>query len=993
MIPITIAPPLKEVSELKVRELKQLREDFKNRYGIDEPRPTTSTLQDRIATLVKDIQKYDSYLENENDLTIISGYVEETKNDGCISEQKLLKFEQQILEKLTKRLHRYDATILHLQLMDAAMSAKDAAKASVPALGADPLSDDDFEVVDTRLEGHREKFEAEAFTAKNVDVRAFERYLTEVLDQDVPLPQLRILRNSMGRYGDELLEGEADIEEDDLEWCIMDILKNDLISDDRRKVLESYLQNQVAMRELVSVLNMRTVRDWNWKSADKGLPVVVRQDCERRYHIVIEEDLVDMLYLHCTALGWADKLKKQLSRFIRFPPSDEARTITPEDSKERAFFLDPMPYEPSEGPCTGSEASGVLPSELPGPPPTPPPANDGVIRGVYVTARRSQKKRPKKKFSKGPTYPSFDMPLHPPPPPPPGMCMPPPLPPPPPPPAIFMPPPPPPPLVHPFWVPSFLETLDAERRRTYNRDFFLSRLPTYEGCRHKVTPVEEVQANMIKTLAAECKIRAALDGQVSCSVIDFHSLASGLPHQIVLSVLQYIGVPVIIVDFFSRFLGAKLNIGPHAHSSAERVLARACGVPERHGMELLCTEAVMFLAEFAVTKRTGAHLYRLGSRCYFVGTEEQNTQAIQELQKFSSLTKLEFDDVSAQPGGLHIGFLEITGDAVTIKKSLVEDFAIRTKKQLCAQNNVYDWVRVWNSTVGTYAAHLFGPLVDLFGKPHLDAVKVAYKRIFAVVLEGQTLTAHVKNMLGAYSSLEGEASALALEAFIHMPPAFGGLGVKNPFIALNLARNISEDPEFVIQEYRDVETAYYEAAQANWSALSTHHINKKFAHVYSNVPATNNISPAFMSKATLTKHREYALFPHLPSSLLPSSSLPPPEPEFLVIGEPSRESQELRVPYLLGLYKALLNEPAEEVVASSRIRDEVQEAGSMKRWGKLDPLDQWVLQMYGGECLEWFGGLDLWCEQYVPKVAMVLVRGEEREEDSGSEVSTMTSVA
>ena len=938
-----ITPSLREVAELEIDEFDRLKQDFKARYGIGNPRPTNVTLRERIAALIKDIQQFDSYLEDNDDLTITARYVEQTGDECCISNDKLLKFEEQVLDKLLKRMSRYDATSLHLHLMREAMGAKQSVKLSSPGLDTVTI-DDDFEVVEDGLETLWERFEIETFTAKDIDVDALEAYLTGLMEGNGALASLTRLRGNMRQYGKDLLHGDVDIEESELEWCMMDLLKNDLISDEKKKTLGSYIQNQVAVKELLGVLNMRSIRDWHWKHSGKGSSVTARQDNEGQYHITVEEDLVDMLFLHCTAIGWAQKLKECLSNFFRYVDLGGERRLSSNDYKEREFFLDTMPFEPPGE--QGSDLSVCCP-----PAPPPPLGPLAIPQGVYALPARSKTKK-KKRSPKAYTDPMVMLP----PPPPPLQPY-----------IMTMSPPPPPPVVVMSPSPIYLDTLDEERHRIYKRDFFMSRLPTQDGCRPKVTPTEEVQANLIKTLAAEIKLRKALDGQYGCTVVNFHSLATALPHKSVLVVLKFLGVPEAIVDFFARFLGANLNIGPSVRGTRDRIFTRTCGVPERHGLELLFTEAVMFFAELAVSKRTGVHLYRLGARCYFVGTEEQNDQAMQELTTFSKHTKLDFDDVLTQPEQLDIGFLELTGDAITIKDSLVEAYALHAKKQLSEQTTVYEWVRIWNSTVGIYVSHLFGPLVDLFGKLHLEAVKAAYKRILDIIFEDSNLTDHVKGMLRARSDFARTSSPLALEAIVYLPQSFGGLGVKNPLVALNLARNITSDPNAIVQEYLDVETKYYEAALNNWSALKPEHISKKLNHIFqSNAEATTAaldtaaVDCTFMTKNSLSKHREYALFPHLPLTLLHDTIPPPP--------------QYTRIPYLTGLHQALLNEPVDNITASERVHDKVRECGPMKRWGQLDPQDKWVLQMYGDECFERYGTLNIWHERFVPKFCMMLVR-------------------
>ncbi|KAF3032442.1 hypothetical protein E8E11_001632 [Didymella keratinophila] len=925
MTPMTIASPLREVAELKVEQFNQLKEDFKARYGIGSPPRVGNELHERIKTLIKNIEQFDTYLEDDDDLSIIARHVENL-HDSSMSHEKLLSLEKQIMEKLHKQLSRYETTSLHLDLMKEVMESGKTDCSPTSSLNALSL-EDDFELVEGGLEALWEKFEAESFTAKDVDVEALEEYLANLMKDNGYAADLEELRDDMRRYGEDILDGEIEIEEPELEWCIMDLLKNDLVAKDKKKTLEGYIQNQVAVKELLGVLNMKSIRQWKWKHTGKGLPVTARQDVEGQYHITVEEDLVDTLFLHCVAIGWAQKLKTCLSDYVRYMDRTKGRETSLADCREQEFFLQMMPYEPppppEPEPCPEKPGCTLLPP--------PPPPGMGFPPG-FVVMPSSLKKKAKKKIPKAYPAPVFIAPPPPPPPPPPGRM------------SIYS---------------SASDTLDNERLRVYKRDFLMSRLPTVDGCRPKIVPSEDVQAHLIKVLAAEIKLRAAFDGQPTCSVVDFHSLASALPHQTSLTALKFLGVPEAFIDFFARYLAADLNIGPSVRGTRDRVLTRACGVPDRHGLEILFTEAVMFFAELAVFKKTGLPMYRLGSRCYFVGTDKQNEVVAQELAGFSQHTKLEFDDVSVQPERLQIGLLELSGNAPVIMQSAVETYAHHVKSRLSASTTVFDWIRVWNSTAGTYAAHLFGPLVDLFGQDHLQSVKASYHEMFNIIFgSGSGLTSHVQDMLRARSEFARTSSPLALEAIIYLPQSFGGLGVKSPFVALNLDGKIDCDAEDMIKDYLDTETKYYDAALENWSALTPDNITKKHAAVFPDgnddaIAASRDPDSdptAFMTKEALTRHREYALFFHLPHRLLHDYNFcaPPPPPSYV------------HLPNLLGLYRALLNTSGEDVIVSERIKEEVRESGPCKRWEKLSREDQWVLMMYGDECLGRFGGLDVW---------------------------------
>jgi hypothetical protein len=529
---------------------------------------------------------------------------------------------------------------------------------------------------------------------------------------------------------------------------------------------------------------------------------------------------------------------------------------------------------------------------------------------------------------------------------------------------MSMPPPPPPPP--PFYIDT-VDTLDDERHRIYMKDFFMSRLPSLEGCIPKVMRQEAVQASLIKTLAAEVKLREAFDDEVYASAVKFISPASTLSHKVVLTVLKSLGVPDIFLGFFTRFLEAKLSSG------SDRVVTRVASVPAGHAMELFFTEAIFFFLEVAVYKRTGLYLYRLHNTCYFVGTTKQGSQVQEEITKFSKIMNM---DYSILPGSLPIGNLVLqrqpsAQSSFQISNAEVECYAHRMKKQLDTCSTVLEWIRVWNNTVGTYAAHLFGPLAQVFGSTHLTVVTAAYKLIFSIIFPNSNLTAHVTQMLHSHFSLPLDDPPLALEALIYLPHAYGGLGVKNPFTTLNLARDLPADPSADLIQYMASETQYYDAAATHFR-LHTQRRSMPPSPFYTDACATPATGPdsdtrSFIPKSELTSHREYT----------------------------SLGNRRTRHKHRLATtYRTLLEEPVAPIALGGRVDDELRRLagrGDMKSVVRLSGEELWVLRLYAAECFERWGGLEIWCAESVPMEAMRGVRGVMWDEDDDSD-SDMTSV-
>ncbi|KAF1845188.1 uncharacterized protein K460DRAFT_366074 [Cucurbitaria berberidis CBS 394.84] len=942
MPPFTIIPVLREAAELKIEELNRTKESFKRRYHLNANRSTEGDSLKRISGLLEDIRKLDPYLQKDDDLPIMARYIEQAQDDKSVSSSKLLKFEEQLWDKLNKHLNRMEISSLHVDLMKEVMETQPSADSIADKLEKASL-DDDFEMVENELEEVLEEFEQDTFTAKDVDVEAIETYLSSLFVDDRDKRDLDDLRGDMRLYGDELMDNNGELDQDILMWNIMELLKNDLISPEKKKALEGYLQSPIALRELVATMKMKSFQNWDYNNSHDGLPVTARQNAEGQYCITVEEDIIDMLFLQCSAIGWASKLKECLKDFTRTSVSFSTKDLTVDELNQREYYLLAPRRANQTKPSACSVCHPYYPSAPMPPPPGiqlfPPPPPDVT----YPVGKKAKKRRP-----------------------------------------FNMPPPPPPP-------PDF-NCLKYERNTAYTKTFFMSRLPAQEGCTPKVTRPEDVQANLIETLAVETKLRKAFDGKAHALAVEFDSLASSLPHKTILTVLKFLGVPETFLEYFTCFLEARLNIGPAVRGTPDRILQRTCGVPIGHGMEMLFSEAVLFFLELSVHQKTGSYLYRLNDRCYFVGTYEQRTKAAEETESFAGLMGLKLKGLYPGGGKLVIGCLAMdtmsTSPAETasfaIDNSMVIAYAHRVKKELDACLAVLDWVRVWNSTAGTYASHLFGPLAAVFGKAHLEDVKSAYNRIFSIIFNGGDLTTHVKNLLNTHIKRGLSDPTFALEALIYLPQAYGGLGVKNPFITLNLAHNMSEDPNAEVDKYLKDEETYYDRAAEIHALLTAEQRQEKLEAIFGDNKDKLQASlgpdwnlATFMTREELVTHRELRQYPNLQTQHFP--------PPFTTSFPPS----------LVDLYQDLLHQPHDNIDVSEKVCDEIRRlsgTGDMKPWRKLSGEERWVLEMYGDECFEKYGTLEIWWGDGVPNEVYKAVRGHvwSDGDDDGSSYETLS---
>ncbi|KAF2193488.1 hypothetical protein K469DRAFT_712250 [Zopfia rhizophila CBS 207.26] len=943
-VPPIISPVLKEATELKIEELNRAKVSFKNRYyGNPAILAAGNDTLKRVTALLEEIKKLDPYLEKDDDLPTLTRYIEQASDDHSISQSKLLKFEKQLLDKLAINAHRLDVSSLHIDLLREVMYS-DASPESVSAKLEKAVLDDEFEMVEeSELEAICEEFERNAFTPKQTDTGAIEQFLSSLFEGEAGKQALKRLREDVEYYGDNVIDGHEEVDEEDLEWCIKDLLQNGLLGDEKKKVLQGYLQTPGVLRELKSTLNMKSVRHWNWRNPEKGLVITARQNAEGKYCMTIEEDIIDMLFLHALATGWSTKLKDYLQDIV----SEERiwlrnKMPSPEEMEKWEYYV-----LPSRQPRKVPRPSHCTTCHGPPPPPPPPPVDYG------------------------------------PPPPPPMAC------------------PPPPPAPQAWRVKSKKKgrspiinirgrNLNYERYSNYVNNFYLSRLPSCYGSTLHLTPAQDTQALLIKHLATEINVRQALGGNVRFMKADFGSFATSLPHSTILAVLRFIGMPSLWLDVFTRFLKAPLNMGPIIRGTSDQVLIRERGLSIAHGMERLLGEIVLFFLDFTVHRETGGYIYRHRDECFFVGNSENCGAAREAMVKFGDVMGLSFN-LLTDPNEIgktrSIGFLLFDHLTSTfhIDDTQVEPYAKRVKKQLATCTTVIDWVRTWNATIGTYASHLFGPLANVFGKPHLNAVTQAYNRIHEIIFEGSNLTDHLKQLLATHIRPNLPDPPFALEPIIYLPTAYGGLGVKNPYITLNLARGVLEKPTSEMEQFLKDEESFYKRFKECFDALKPDTRERKLAGVYGENnkerigAAFDDHSPdEFLTLEQFTAHRESLSYP-----MLPNPPYPAPIPTYTP------------VPTLVSTYNNLLDEPMDHIDGNDRVTDVVMRlAGKdrMRQWWRQSGEDKWVLQLYGEECFERYGGLEVWHRESVPLEVLRMVRGEEVDFDDGDSSSILSEI-
>ncbi|KAF1967726.1 hypothetical protein BU23DRAFT_286884 [Bimuria novae-zelandiae CBS 107.79] len=988
-----ISPTLWEAAELKIEELERFRTDFKNLIGdknSNRKDQSRVAILERLNSLLHGIRKWEHHGIVEDKLSMWTGRLEQAGNDKSITREKLLSMEKDLRHKLEQFRNRLEVSSIHIVLLKQALQLREEDAVPSSALSKVAL-EDEFELVEEDLESVHVAFEEHAFAKKDINAAEVAEYLNGLFEEAVGEFQLKYLRHEITTYGEDLMNGKDELEVELVEWCIEDLLKNGLLGTERKRKLQSYLQSESAIHELTDTLNVKSIRGWGWRNGEAGLPVTARKNAEGQYCIIVEEDIIDMIFLHTLAVRWGMELKDRLNGLT----STQAgmKHLTEDDHSKREFYLHPP--RPKFSSSTTFHSPMVHPQAY-------TPAAHPTYRGRNHPRRKlgppppplppSPRMKPKNKRGRRNHHVSQPLPY--------GMST----------------------------------CLDEERCTVYMQSLFLSRLPKREGCSADKASESETEATLLKVLALEAKIRETFDGEVHGFHANFQSFASSLPHQTILMVFQHIGVSEEWLGIFKRFLMAPLNMGPIVHGTADQVHTRTTGVPIAHAFETLFGEAVLFCLDLAIHHRTPSqtstpYLLRLRDKCYFVGKKEQCEEATRQVKTFAKVMGLNLS-VKDFFSGETVEFVAFGRNGAyhaekpnrvkqTVDVTKVAAAARNIKKTLAACSSLYEWVRTWNVTMGTYAPSLFGPLAHVFGKPHFKAVTQAYNLLYEIILDGQNLTDHLRALLPA--GLPHLDPAFPFEAWIHLPAAYGGLGVKSPYVALNQAQNLLEDPDTPLKNYLDSEEKYYEQLDATFNKLTTKQRTDKLESIFGDDeerlvavfgPDWKTVTAYFPNLKDLVKDRErapnfhnntFGPNPFAPNPYLcsysynaphsyptPGSSYPSyPQPAY---PQPAYPLPQLPAPDPLQAYLHLSAEPITPVItAPEKVLDDVYRLSGkldMRPWDKQGAEEKWAIGLYGEECFECFGGIEMWWGEGVPREALRVVRGlegREEEEDNGSE--------
>ncbi|KAF2279623.1 uncharacterized protein EI97DRAFT_430655 [Westerdykella ornata] len=492
-------------------------------------------------------------------------------------------------------------------------------------------------------------------------------------------------------------------------------------------------------------------------------------------------------------------------------------------------------------------------------------------------------------------------------------------------------------------------TVRDERRTMYQEDYFMTQLPgkmfddyidyaaedqdspssgTSGTRRGGARSPLATKQGMLRLLTTEMLLNTKVYGEFTVLQSDFRWFGPSLSHDAIFAVLKFLGVPDKWLRFFKKFLEPSLVFSHDGADAEGRV--RKCGVPMSHVLADALSEALLFCLDFAVNKRTGgANIYRFHDDLWCWGQESTCVQAWEAIKEFAEIMGLEMNEektgaalivanentsraISAKlpQGKIKWGFLVLDPSVGrwVINQTDVDAHIVELRRQLGACRSVMAWVQAWNSYVSRFFSTNFGQPANCLGRAHNDMIIEAFQRIQRGLFADSGVanaTEYLRRMLMERFGTDDSVP----DGFFYFPSNLGGLGLRNPFIALFATRpGTPRDPVERIERAFEEEQEVYERLKEKWDTGKD-----RPKRLGDDAAGSNNADDPFLSWQEYSAYRE----------------------------ETS--------PYLYQAYRYLMECPPEhhvDVVGSAQFNRKMEDT----------PYWRWIYALYAGEVKERFGG-------------------------------------
>ncbi|KAJ4380637.1 hypothetical protein N0V86_003996 [Didymella sp. IMI 355093] len=837
----------------------------------------------------------------ETDLKNLDRFLDQARFDPSVSPDVLQELEDKLLRYVTIQSTKYQYADLYAKLVSEWLTSEKKVETG-PADG-DVETNDSFEELPSakRLEARRE-WEKSVFEPAAVDLPALKAYLERlfVTDKKDVASAIMEVREKVADF-EISLASRMQFTPHTMRWVVESLQGSDFLSNDKREVLNDFLSNEVILAEIADVLNMRMEAFDRWGWGDFVL-LEQRRSINGQFHIHMHEDILQAIFLHYIGVKWSVFFK---STFLAVRNNSKVwqrnSPDVPKSNKlRRGYFLGHQGQGVREDLDTKRskiQRSRYFTNQLLDYVGQQVQHNEGEEEADYADF---VEERPRKKAKR--RAPQTE-------------CK------------------------------EESEESDDGAACRFLRDVDSSDSESDEDDRVEKNPMEAKQ-ELLHILATEIVLNTRLNGEAACFRTTFKSWNPMLPHDTVLTVLDFFGVSGKWRKFFRTFLEAPLRFAEDDETTEPRLRRR--GVPDSHSLSDVFGEVVLFCMDFAVNQGcNGALLHRLYDDVWFWNKDyETCATAWARIREFSKITGTQIDLVKSgsirvgQDGELGIddrlpqgdirwGFLYLNpfNGRFDIDRKMVDSHVSELRKQLQGNSkSVIDWIQTWNSYAATFFSANFGKAANCFGQDHIDTMLATHRHIQESIFDGGNVVQHLKQMIKDRFGVSDLP-----DGFLFFPVELGGLDLKSPFVGLLQIRDsVKANPYDLLDEYEEKEKDDYADAKSRFDKgkldPTRRHTEQPDFHP--------DDADVFFSFEEFTQYREV----------------------FASMGKAN----------LRNVYLKLLKRPSEQPVdPSNQVKQALQELrqsnlrGILSSWYSMDAYWKWIAQMYGPDMIARFGGFNI----------------------------------
>jgi hypothetical protein len=292
------------------------------------------------------------YIDNDrkNIVANMSRYLDQSYGDPSMPPAILDRFETNLLQKLESESQRFHFTDLYYRLL-AEWTDGNAKPINVSETMKEDLNGSFEHVQKYSLQDLKDKFSKVVFTPLETDEVEIDAYLSLFFEGDHALSQLDMVRTSVRSFARRFKQNISPFNSYVLKSSIQALLTNDLLNDNAKVTLTKFSSDEVVLNEIADVLNLRfsDIDNWSWE-AEEGMYYEPRKQTNGKYRIMMDQDILQALFLHYIAVPWCAELKRLFRNLLQSRFWKGTNEMSEEDKARYRFFTGEKP----------SAANGVL---------------------------------------------------------------------------------------------------------------------------------------------------------------------------------------------------------------------------------------------------------------------------------------------------------------------------------------------------------------------------------------------------------------------------------------------------------------------------------------------------------------------------------------------------------------------------------------------------------------------------------------------------------